>query len=136
MLRQSGLGLGWLGATSLLTTGPSAEAAAARSSLAPRPSHFGGKAKAVIHIFANGGPSHLDTFDRKLALEEYAGREIPGALPTERRTGAALPSPLPSLATARVVWRSVSSSHRSHDMRIDSAWCGACMQTCPIMSRR
>jgi hypothetical protein len=47
----------------------------------------------VIHIFANGGPSHLDTFDPKPALERYAGREIPGALKTERRTGAALPSP-------------------------------------------
>ena len=47
----------------------------------------------MIHIFANGGPSHLDTFDRKPLLEEYAGREIPSHLPTERRTGAALPSP-------------------------------------------
>jgi hypothetical protein len=35
----------------------------------------------------------LDTFDPKPALERYAGREIPGALKTERRTGAALPSP-------------------------------------------
>jgi len=92
MLTSSGLGLGWLGAAGLLAEPPHASAAA-RSSLAPQPSHFGGKAKAVIHIFANGGPSHLDTFDRKVALEEYAGREIPGALPTERRTGAALPSP-------------------------------------------
>jgi hypothetical protein len=47
----------------------------------------------VIHIFANGGPSHLDTFDRKVTLEQYAGREIPNKLATERRTGAALPSP-------------------------------------------
>ena len=92
MLTSSGLGLGWLGAAGLLADGPSAAAATA-SSLAPRPPHFGGTARAVIHIFANGGPSHLDTFDRKVALEQYAGREIPGALPTERRTGAALPSP-------------------------------------------
>ncbi len=92
LLTHSGLGLGWLGAAGLLAESPDASAAA-RSSLAPQPAHFGGKAKAVIHIFANGGPSHLDTFDRKVSLEEYAGREIPGALPTERRTGAALPSP-------------------------------------------
>jgi hypothetical protein len=92
MLTSSGLGLGWLGAAGLLADGPSAAVATA-SSLAPRPPHFGGTARAVIHIFANGGPSHLDTFDRKVALEQYAGREIPGALPTERRTGAALPSP-------------------------------------------
>ena len=89
MLAQSGMGLGWLGAASLLTGGAPAEAASASSSLAPRPPHFAGKARAVIHIFANGGPSHLDTFDRKVALEEYAGREIPGALPTERPTGPA-----------------------------------------------
>jgi len=92
MLARSGLGLGWLGAAGLLAEGPAATAAT-HSSLAPRPAHFSGKARAVIHIFANGGPSHLDTFDRKPALEAYAGREIPGALPTERRTGAALPSP-------------------------------------------
>ena len=49
--------------------------------------------KQSIHIFANGGPSHIDTFDPKPKLEEYAGREIPGSLKTERRTGAALPSP-------------------------------------------
>jgi hypothetical protein len=47
----------------------------------------------VIHLFANGGPSHLDTFDPKPALQSHAGREIPNPLPTERRTGAALPSP-------------------------------------------
>ena len=90
LLRRSGMGLGWLGATSLLAD---ESLAAAGSSLAPRPPHFPARARAVIHIFANGGPSHLDTFDRKVALERYAGREIPDALKTERRTGAALPSP-------------------------------------------
>ena len=30
---------------------------------APRPPHFPAKAKRVIHIFANGGPSQVDTFD-------------------------------------------------------------------------
>jgi len=92
VLARSGLGLGWLGAASLLAAEGRAEAAAA-STLAPRPPHFPARARAVIHIFANGGPSHLDTFDRKVALERYAGREIPNSLKTERRTGAALPSP-------------------------------------------
>jgi hypothetical protein len=93
LLRRSGLGLGWLGATSLLADEAMAAAAGAATTLAPRPPHFPARARAVIHIFANGGPSHLDTFDPKPALERYAGREIPGALKTERRTGAALPSP-------------------------------------------
>jgi len=92
VLARSGLGLGWLGAASLLADEGRADAAVA-STLAPRPPQFPARARAVIHIFANGGPSHLDTFDRKVALERYAGREIPNSLKTERRTGAALPSP-------------------------------------------
>ena len=92
VLARCGLGLGWLGAASLLADEGRADAAVA-STLAPRPPQFPARARAVIHIFANGGPSHLDTFDRKVALERYAGREIPNSLKTERRTGAALPSP-------------------------------------------
>lgn len=64
------------------------------SPLAPRQPHFPGKAKRVIHIFANGGPSHVDTFDPKPALQKYAGKALPMEnLPTERKTGAAFPSP-------------------------------------------
>ncbi len=93
-LYRSGLGVGWLAAAHLLDGGRQAAAAPATpTTLAARPPHFAPRARAVIHIFANGGPSHLDTFDRKPLLEEYAGREIPSHLPTERRTGAALPSP-------------------------------------------
>ena len=94
-LVRTGLGIGWLGASGLLAGTAAADSAgpAAPRSLAPRPPHFAARARAVIHLFANGGPSHLDTFDRKTALEKYAGQEVPGRLPTERRTGAALPSP-------------------------------------------
>ena len=90
MLVRGGMGLGWLGAASLFHR--QAAAAPARS-LAPIAPHFPARARAVIHLFANGGPSHLDTFDPKPALQSHAGREIPNPLPTERRTGAALPSP-------------------------------------------
>jgi len=95
LLMRGGLGLGWLGAASLLDAGSAAGAAHAAPSgpLAPRSPHFPARARAVIHIFANGGPSHVDTFDPKPALATYAGREIPNMLKTERRTGAALPSP-------------------------------------------
>jgi hypothetical protein len=87
------MGLGWLGAASLLEQESASAGSVVATSMAPRPPHFPARARAVIHIFANGGPSHLDTFDRKVALEQYAGREIPNKLATERRTGAALPSP-------------------------------------------
>jgi hypothetical protein len=92
-LVRTGMGLGWLGAASLLQPEPASAASVAATSMVPRPPHFPARARAVIHIFANGGPSHLDTFDRKVTLEQYAGREIPNKLATERRTGAALPSP-------------------------------------------
>ncbi|MCH5377291.1 MAG: DUF1501 domain-containing protein [Planctomycetes bacterium] len=62
--------------------------------LAPRGSHFPAKAKHVIHLFMNGGPSHVDTFDPKPQLTKFAGKELPmGNLKTERPTGAAFPSP-------------------------------------------
>jgi hypothetical protein len=52
------------------------------------------RAKRVIHLFMNGGPSHVDTFDPKPMLEKYAGKPLPTPnLRTERRTGAAMPSP-------------------------------------------
>src|SRR5687767_5123527 len=61
--------------------------------LAPKKPHFDGKAKRVVHIFANGGPSHVDTFDPKPSLDKYHGKAIPLQLRTERKTGAAYKSP-------------------------------------------
>ncbi|RLS78230.1 MAG: DUF1501 domain-containing protein [Planctomycetota bacterium] len=92
-LVRTGMGMGWLGAAGLLAAESEAASAASGPALTARPPHFAPRARAVIHLFANGGPSHLDTFDPKPVLEKYAGREIPNNLPTERRTGAALPSP-------------------------------------------
>ncbi|MST94197.1 MAG: DUF1501 domain-containing protein [Pedosphaera sp.] len=64
------------------------------SPLAARAPHFAPKAKRVIHFFLNGGPSHVDTFDPKPMLAKYAGQPLPGEyLRTERKTGAAFPSP-------------------------------------------
>src|SRR5262249_11376484 len=55
---------------------------------------FRPRATRVIHIYLNGGPSQVDTFDPKPALAKYAGKPLPsGNLTTERHTGAALPSP-------------------------------------------
>jgi hypothetical protein len=61
--------------------------------LAVRAPHFPAKAKRVIHIFANGGASHVDTFDPKPALDEWHGKEIPVKLRTERKTTTAFKSP-------------------------------------------
>jgi hypothetical protein len=61
--------------------------------MAVRKPPFPAKAKRVIFLFMNGGPSQVDTFDPKPSLQKYAGQAIPLNLPTERKTGAALPSP-------------------------------------------
>lgn len=95
MLQRSGTGLGMLGLAGLLADRGElrANASDARNPLAPKPSHFPGRAKRVIHFFCNGGPSHVDTFDPKPALAKYAGSPPPVSLTTERKTGAAFPSP-------------------------------------------
>jgi len=62
--------------------------------LATKAPHFAPKAKRVIHLFMNGGPSHVDTFDPKPQLDRYHGKELPmDNLRTERKTGAAYRSP-------------------------------------------
>ena len=87
LLRQTGVGFGMLGLAGLLAE---RNHASADSTHGP---HFAPKAKRVIHFFLNGGPSHVDTFDPKPALNKYAGKSIPNTLLTERKTGNAFPSP-------------------------------------------
>ncbi|MFO0045826.1 MAG: DUF1501 domain-containing protein, partial [Armatimonadota bacterium] len=96
MLGRMGNGFATLGLMSVL--GGNAFASQTKSSassnpLLPRKPHFPGKAKRVIFLFMNGGPSQVDTFDPKPALIKYNGQVVPLNLPTERRTGAALASP-------------------------------------------
>jgi Protein of unknown function (DUF1501) len=57
----------------LLAATPSA----AVNPLAPKPPHFPARAKRLIFLFMNGGPSHVDTFDPKSALTRYAGQPLP-----------------------------------------------------------
>ena len=45
-----------------------------------------------MHFFLNGGPSQVDTFDPKPALEKFAGKPLPQSFTTERKTGSAFPS--------------------------------------------
>ncbi|WP_254513937.1 DUF1501 domain-containing protein [Anatilimnocola floriformis] len=93
VLQRSGLGIGALGLAGLLSDCGDLPAAEAAGPLAPKKPHFAGRAKRVIHFFCNGGPSHVDTFDPKPALEKYSGKPLPETLLTERKTGAAFPSP-------------------------------------------
>ncbi|HXJ75467.1 MAG TPA: DUF1501 domain-containing protein, partial [Candidatus Dormibacteraeota bacterium] len=98
MLARCGTGLGLLALGSVLDqagllTGP-ARAEGAAFPLAPRAPHFAPKARRVVHLFMNGGPSQVDTFDPKPALDRYHGQPLPlNNLRTERKTGAAMRSP-------------------------------------------
>ncbi|XZE55625.1 DUF1501 domain-containing protein [Planctomycetaceae bacterium SH139] len=69
------------------------DTASGGSVVTARQPHFPATAKRVIHFFLNGGPSHVDTFDPKPALSKYAGKALSNTLTTERKTGAAFPSP-------------------------------------------
>ena len=97
-LCRCGMGMGALSLASLFSNLGFLNSAGAAESfispLAPKQPHFPAKTKRIIHIFANGGPSHVDTFDPKPALHKYAGKLLPKEnLQTERKTGAAFPSP-------------------------------------------
>lgn len=89
-LRAIGAGFGMLGFADLMT-GASLSPV---SPLAPKAPHFPAKAKRVIFLFLNGGPSQVDTFDPKPMLAKYSHQPMPtGNLKTERKTGNLLPSP-------------------------------------------
>jgi hypothetical protein len=91
VLRRTGTGLGLLGLAGLLADEASG---AATSPLAPKAPHFAPKAKRIIHLFMNGGPSQVDTFDPKPALEKYKGQKpMLAGLKTERGTSGLMPSP-------------------------------------------
>jgi hypothetical protein len=101
VLCKIGGGFGALGLASILADAGllAAEAerapARAKNPLAPKPPHFPPRAKRVIFLFMNGGPSHVDTFDPKPMLEKYRGKPLPKtSVKTGRKGGGNLmPSP-------------------------------------------
>jgi hypothetical protein len=56
--------------------------------LAVKPPHFPARAKRLIFLFMNGGPSHIDTFDPKPALEKHNGQPLPESLAAKRKRKA------------------------------------------------
>ena len=96
MLSRCGMGMAAValnGVPGLVAAAEGSDPGLGLNPLAPRRPQFPGKAKAVIHLFMNGGPSHLDTFDPKPELTKLHGQELPKMLKTERPTGAAFKSP-------------------------------------------
>ncbi|HVA45754.1 MAG TPA: DUF1501 domain-containing protein [Pirellulales bacterium] len=101
-LSQMGTGFGALGLAAVLAdagllgegAAQAASSGAAASPLSPKSPHFAPRAKRVIFLFMNGGPSHVDTFDPKPALEKYAGQQPEELTKNYQRTvGKLFPSP-------------------------------------------
>jgi len=65
--------------------------------LHPKEPHFTPKARAVIHLFMNGGPSQVDLFDPKPLLKKYEGqppnRELANDIEFIEQAGGMMPSP-------------------------------------------
>ncbi len=84
-LNRFGMGFGALSLASILgpNAATSAHASASLSPLAPKQPHFTATAKRVIHIFTQGGPSHIDTWDPKPEMIKYVGQDVPliGGMP-------------------------------------------------------
>ena len=91
LLQTMGTGFGLAGLANVLSAGTSPGVV---DPLAPKVPPLPAKAKHVIFLFLNGGPSQVDTFDPKPMLDKYNGKPLPtGNLKTERKTGNLLKSP-------------------------------------------
>src|SRR5437763_5507107 len=92
--RMSG---GLCGAALTCRLGEDLRAADGPRDLTPRPPHFPAKARSVIHLFMNGGPSQMDLFDPKPALDKHHGQsyfdKIAGEVEFIKDAGAILRSP-------------------------------------------
>jgi hypothetical protein len=80
-----------------LRSGTGLWAAEVPADLKPRQPHFAPKATSVIHLFMNGGPSQMDLFDPKPALDKHHGRsyfdKIAGEVENPQSAGALMRSP-------------------------------------------
>jgi hypothetical protein len=97
---QSATGQDVAGASSRSLSSRQFAAAGSRSRdlngpLAPKQPHFPARAKRIVHLWMNGGPSQVDTFDPKPELAKFAGQRPKQTekLSTERKTGGLMPSP-------------------------------------------
>src|SRR5213083_185918 len=95
-----GAALAWLLGTDLFSANPSLapgqEEGRPVYDLKPRRPHFHPKAKSVIQLFMNGGPSQVDLFDPKPILSKFAGsapsRYIVNEIEFANEVGSLLPS--------------------------------------------
>jgi hypothetical protein len=83
--RRCAGGLGTAALAHLLAGEGKLSAAARTDPLAPKPPHYAPKAKRVIFMFMEGGPSQIDLFDPKPALQKWQGKALPSSLTKDLR---------------------------------------------------
>ncbi len=93
LLEQCGVGMGAIALSQFLGGAAFAAEGGYVNPLAPKRPPLPARVKRVIHLFMNGGPSQVDTFDPKPMLDKYDGKSLPIHLKTERKTGAGFASP-------------------------------------------
>jgi hypothetical protein len=124
--------------------------------LSPKKPHHAPRAKAVIQLFQNGGPSQVDLFDHKPALTKYAGkapsRDLAAEVRAVRETGGLMPSPykfarhgqsgielsemLPNIAKVAdqiCVIRSMFTTHLAHEAALFLMHGGRILPTRPSL---
>ena len=75
VLKSLASGFGYLAFAGLAHGEAVRGTAASRGPLTPKPTHFPARARHVIFLCMNGGPSHVDLFDHKPALGDHEGRK-------------------------------------------------------------
>ena len=131
-LRNSALGFGamaceWLRAQDLAAVNRPSD------DLVPRQGHRAPKARAVIQLFQNGGPSQMDLFDPKPELTKRAGEPHPGEVETFQlgnknvllpcpfefskygQSGMDFSTPLPHMANMADHWCMIRSMHTENN---------------------
>jgi len=146
LLELSGLGMGSIALEGLLQADSRVP-----MDLAPRPTHFEPRAKAVIQFVMNGGPSQMDLFDPKPMLTKYSGKPHPDGVEIHQpnnanvlmgspfqfrragQSGIEISEVMPQLATLAddlCVIRSMYSEHNNHPEGLNQ------LQTCRIFPGR
>ncbi|MCM8542023.1 MAG: DUF1501 domain-containing protein [Lentisphaeraceae bacterium] len=75
-LTKAGLGFGALPLAGLLAN----DSKKIINPLAPKKTDYPARAKSVIFLFMEGGPSHIDTFDPKPMVNKWAGKPLPDSI--------------------------------------------------------
>src|ERR1039457_5813208 len=90
--RECAGGIGAIALAQMLERDGRAAAAVEQNPLAPRQPHFAPKAKNVIFMFMEGGPSQIDLFDPKPELQKWHGKPLPPELTKDLRLAFTKPN--------------------------------------------